>query len=155
MTVRVSSAEKIRKVSSPSHPVRVRHTDHAASAEFEAEEFTPERDFELAVELDRTAPLTVVPHLRGDDGYFMLLLSPDGSQAEWQRELVPENGPLDVLLIADTSASMDPVAREAQSAFVGAFLSLLGAKDHFRLMTCDVERRWFLRDRAPVTEERV
>ncbi len=114
LRVKVNSATKISKISSASHAVRARHTEHSASAEFEAEEFTPERDFELTIEFDRSAALTVVPHRRGEDGYLMLLLSPDGHPGKWQRELVPENGPLEVMLIADTSASMDPAAREAR-----------------------------------------
>ncbi len=152
----VSSAMPIRSVTSATHEVRIRKTVHAASAEFSAEEYSPDRDFELAVELDRSQPLTVVPHRRADDGYFMLLLNPPGEGGgAWQRDLLPEAGALEVLLIADTSGSMDPAAREAQAAFVGALLAQLGPDDRFRLMTADVGVKWFREEAMAAGEETV
>ncbi|MHC4974482.1 MAG: VIT domain-containing protein [Planctomycetota bacterium] len=145
ISVNVSSAMPIRGLASPTHEVRARHTAHAASAEFDAQEYSPERDFELAVDVDRGRPLTVVPHRRGEDGYFMLLLSPpDAAQGgKWKRDLLPEKGPLDLLLIADTSGSMDPAARAVQESFLFSLLAQLGPKDRFRLMACDVDVAWF------------
>ena len=152
----VSSAMPIRSVTSATHEVRVRKTAHAASAEFSAGEYSPDRDFELAVELDRSQPLTVVPHRRGDDGYFMLLLNPPGEgNGAWQRDLLPEAGALEVLLIADTSGSMDPAARKAQAAFLGALLAQLGPNDRFRLMTADVGVHWFRKEAVAAGEEAV
>ena len=60
-----------------SHPCRVRTTVHSAKVEFEAEEYTPDRDFELQVQV-KSPPggLTIIPHRRGDDGYFMLMFQP-------------------------------------------------------------------------------
>src|SRR5262245_8716540 len=49
ITVKVSSAEPLAAAVSPSHSCRTRMTDHAASVEFEATEYTPDRDFELRV----------------------------------------------------------------------------------------------------------
>ncbi|MHC4818771.1 MAG: VIT domain-containing protein, partial [Planctomycetota bacterium] len=147
--VNVSSSMPLLGVASPTHEVRVRHTPHAASAEFDAQEHSPERDFELAIDVDRGRALTVVPHRRGEDGYFMLLLSPpDASQGKWQRDLLPERGALDLLLIADTSGSMDPAARAAQAAFIDSLLALLGPKDRFRLMACDVGVAWLEKEGA-------
>jgi len=138
--VSVSSTMPIRSIASPTHEVRAKRTDHAATADFEAEEDTPQRDFEIDIEVERGDALTVVPHRRADDGYFMLLLSPpDPAQGQWQRELTPERGPLDLLLLADTSGSMHRAAREAQAAFVGSLLSLLGPNDRFRLLATDVD----------------
>ncbi|HET6202452.1 MAG TPA: VIT domain-containing protein [Planctomycetota bacterium] len=156
LQVSVLSTMPIRAVASPTHEARIQHSEHAASAEFDAQEVSPDRDFELALELDRTEALTVVPHRRAEDGYFMLLLSPpDAAAATWQRDLLPENGALEVLILADTSGSMDPAARKTQSAFVSSLLSLLGEKDRFSLMTCDVETRAFRDEPSPCTEERV
>ncbi|MHC4452282.1 MAG: vWA domain-containing protein, partial [Planctomycetota bacterium] len=146
----------IVSVECPSHQVRARKTDHAASVEFDAEEYSPERDFELRIGLDRSQPLAVVPHRRADDGYFMLLVSPPDAEAgAWKRELMPEAEPLDVILVADTSGSMDRSARAAQATFIQAMLSLLGTKDQFRLLTCDVTAQWFNANSIAVTEENV
>ena len=148
-----SSTVPIEKVECKSHEARVRKTGNSASVEFTASEFAPDRDFEVQIGLGRTQGLTVVPHRRGADGYFMLLLSPPGADGVLQRQLVPEGAPLDLLLIADTSGSMDQAARSAQQSFLTALLGCLGQKDRFRLMTCDVTARW-LREEEMAADEK-
>jgi len=156
LDVSVSSKMAIEDIGSPTHEVRVRKTAHSARVEFDAEEYAPDRDFELSIDVARGHGLTAVPHRRGDDGYFMLLLSPpDASQGQWNRELMPEGKPLDVLVIADTSGSMDGPARAKQSQFVSALLSLLSAKDRFRLMTADVHVDWFRDQPVAPSEDNV
>ncbi len=137
------STTPITAAASPTHDVRVTRTAHDATLEFSADEYVPERDFEVVFDVERTRPLTVVPHRRGADGYFMLLLAPPDAEASgWQRELVPEGDPLDVIFIADTSGSMGPVQRREQRAFLESMLALLGPRDRFRLMACDATIRW-------------
>ena len=59
----------------------VDQTAHSAHVEFAAQEYTPTRDFEVVVELDgRQSDVVLIPHRRGDDGYFMLLLTPPGAR---------------------------------------------------------------------------
>ena len=145
--VNVSSAETLESVSCPSHECRVRTTEHAAKVEFEAEQYSPDSDFELRVRTHtRAGTLTAIPHRRGDDGYFMLLL--DGPQPDDQG-IAPESEPLDVLVLADTSGSMWGPARETQIAFVEALLGALGERDTFNLMTCDSHRRWVFERSQP------
>ncbi len=155
IAVNVVSAAAIRDVSSPTHPVTLRKTDHEAVVEFGAQEYAPDRDFEVAVTVGRGDGLSALAHRRGDDGFFMLLLSPpDPATAGWQRDLVPEGDPLDLVLVADTSGSMDPASRGAQAAFLSALLAQLSAKDRFRLLACDVEPRFLLgEDALPASEE--
>ena len=144
IAVHVHSSAAIAAASSPTHSVRTRRSAHTATIEFDAETFTPARDFEATVELAQRDPLTAVAHRRGDDGYFMLLLSPpDEGGSAWKRELLPDGEPLDLVLMADTSGSMDGAARRAQSDFIAALLQLLGPDDRFRLMTCDVAANWW------------
>ncbi|MHC4471363.1 MAG: VIT domain-containing protein, partial [Planctomycetota bacterium] len=154
--VSVDSTAPIRSAASPTHEVRARVTEHSAVLEFDAEEYRPDRDFEAAIRLDRSRPLTVVPHRRGEDGYFMLLLSPpDPAAGDWERGLLPEGEPLHLVLVADTSSSMDDAARKAQAELIQALLSLLGPEDSFELATSDVTVRWFRERPAPVTERNV
>src|SRR6185503_4619862 len=97
--------------------VRVTQTAHAATLDFSAAEFRPDRDFEAVIGLDAASPLRVVTHRRGDDGYFLLVFTPPGDTGAaggWKRELTPEGKPLDVVLVADTSGSMGPAERAAQ-----------------------------------------
>lgn len=153
MAVNVTSAATIADVSSATHPVVVRKTEHEAVAEFGAQAYVPERDFELAVTVGRGPGVAALSHRRGEDGFFMLLVAPpDPAASGWQRDLVPDGAPLDLVFVADTSGSMDPAAREAQSAFLSAMLAQLTAKDRFRLMACDVEPVWVVGAPKPATE---
>lgn len=153
LRVSVTSTQAIAGAACPSHPVRTRQTAHEAVVEHEASEVTPERDFELRIAMAQGAPLTLVPHRRGDDGYFALLLQPpDPAASGLRRELVPERGALRTLLLLDTSASMDGPARAAQRRFVQAFLAQLSAKDAFELWTCDLGVRRFRDAAVPATE---
>jgi tetratricopeptide (TPR) repeat protein len=147
--VSVESTLPIAAAECPSHAATIRKTEHQVRIEHVAEEVTPERDFEVSVDLAAVAPLTVVPHRRGPDGYFLLLLSPpDAGTAGLARALTPEGDPVDLILLADTSGSMDGAAREAQASFVEGLLSLLGPTDTFRLATYDREVRWFREEAA-------
>ena len=125
-----------------SHAVRARKTAQQAVLEYDASEVTPERDFEARFTLDRTSPLALIPHRRGSDGYFMLLVQPpDAASAGLVRELLPERGPLHLLVLADTSGSMDAAARGAQQQVLAGLLAQLSPKDQFELWTCDVNVR--------------
>src|ERR1043166_2711252 len=136
--VNAQSSAPIVSASSPTHEVHVVQTAHAATIDFAASQFTPDRDFEVVFALDGTSPLRVVPPRRGEAGYFMLLFAPpDASADTWKRELMPEGGPLDVLFVADTSGSMGPGERAAQRAFIESSLALLGESDRFRVMAFD------------------
>jgi tetratricopeptide (TPR) repeat protein len=144
--VKISSAVPLRRVASPTHPTRNSLTAHAAHAEFSALEYTPAEDFEVLAELDGRQPeLVLIPHRRGDDGYFMLQLTPPGapaSQEGWQRQTLGDGPPLELLIVADTSASMDAASRNLQAEFVAAILGSLGPKDKFNLAACDVDCPW-------------
>ena len=103
----------------------------------------PTRDFEAVVELDAGRPdVVVVPHRRGDDGYFMLQLTPPGSNGEWDRPILANGDPVNLLILADTSASIDASQRATQATFIGSLLSALTPKDTFNLATCDVTTDW-------------
>ncbi len=156
LLVRIVSETPLGEVASPTHECRINQTGHEAEVEFTAQQYSPEQDFELAVAVKGRQDLVALPHRRGEDGYFMLQLTPpDASDAGWQRELLPEGEPLDLLLIADTSGSMDAAARANQEKFLSSTLSLLGEKDTFRLMVCDAEAAWIESERLPATDATV
>lgn len=154
LNVRVNSALPIKNISCPTHSARINRTAHSAQVEFTAKEYTPTSDFEVEIAVDNKAnPLTVVPHQRGDDGYFVALVTPPGKDGAWQRELVPDGQPLELFILTDTSGSMDETARSNQDAFLAALLGSLGKDDRFHLATCDNEVRWFTRKRGMKSEE--
>ncbi len=137
-----------------SHTVRSEMTDHSAHVEFSAQEYAPDRDFELVFELDeRQSDVVVIPHRRGDDGYFIIQLMPPSPGGNWQREVLPDGEPLNLLVLCDTSASMDSTKREQQREFVASLLSSLSPDDRFRLAACDVDTVWCVEDAAAATDE--
>jgi Vault protein inter-alpha-trypsin domain/von Willebrand factor type A domain len=148
--VDVSSAEPLADVSCPTHACRIRTSEHASRVELEAQEYRPDRDFELAVR-SAAAPgaVTLVPHRRGDDGYFMLLFTPPAAAARPSAQ----SEPLDVLVLADTSGSLWGAPRAAQMAFLETLLGALSERDTLDLATCDVETRWAFGKGQPCTAE--
>jgi tetratricopeptide (TPR) repeat protein len=154
--VSVHSTIGLEKIASATHEGRIRRTVNTGTFEYDAEECSPDRDLEVAVTLARGAPLTVLPHRRGEDGYFALLLSPpDPASGAWKRDLIPEGDPLDVILLTDTSGSMDEAQRAAQADFVQGLLLLLGENDTFRLLAADVGVHAYRNKPVPATEEHV
>ncbi len=145
LTVTVNSALPLKAVTCPTHTVRTQQTGHSAQVEFAAQEYSPNRDFEVVCEIDaKQSDVVVVPHRRGDDGYLLVQLTPPGADGNWQRELLPEGKPLNVVLLCDTSASMDSEKRKQQAEFVATVLSTLGVDDRFLLGACDVGVEWFV-----------
>ncbi|MBN2291417.1 MAG: hypothetical protein JXM70_03270, partial [Pirellulales bacterium] len=141
--VKINSAVSLSKVTSPTHPARINRTDHSARVEFSAQEYTPTSDFEVVVETDgRQSDVVMIPHRRGDDGYFMLQLTPPSDSGQWQRDVLPDGDPINLLILADTSASMDEDSRRQQAELVASLLGSLTAKDTFNLATCDVGTHW-------------
>jgi len=140
--VTVNSANSLKNVSSPTHTVRGSKTAHSARVEFNAREYTPTRDFEVVIETEgKQSDLVMIPHRRGEDGYFMLQLTPPAA-GEWQRELLPDGKPLELVILADTSASMDSGQRQRQAEVVAALLGALTPRDQVNLAGCDVDCDW-------------
>ena len=145
--VLVNSALPLKKVESPTHPARIEQTERSASIAFSAQEYSPTRDFELVCDLDgKTSDVVTIPHRRGDDGYFMVQLSPPAAEGNWQREVLPDGEPIDLLLVCDTSGSMDRANRKTQAAFVAAVLTSLGEDDRFNIAVTDAETKWLFKN---------
>ena len=151
LTVTVNSTLGLKSVTCPTHSVRTQHAGHSAQLEFAAQEYSPTRDFEVVCEVDQQqSDVVVVPHRRGDDGYFLVQITPpfhrDGNAnaaGEARRNaLIPEGKPLQLVLMCDTSASMDSEKRKQQTEFVATVLASLGADDRFVIAACDVGTVW-------------
>jgi len=142
--VKIHSALPLSRVQSPTHAAtRIRNTRNSAQVDFTAQEYTPERDFEVVMDLDpQYDDVVLIPHQRGDDGYFLLLVHPPGDGGGWKRALLPDSQPLELLILADTSGSMDATARQRQEAFLAALISSLGKNDTIKVAACDVGCTW-------------
>ncbi|MHB8861540.1 MAG: VIT domain-containing protein [Pirellulaceae bacterium] len=154
--VKISSAVPLSAVTCPTHATRIDMATHSARVEFAAQEYSPTHDFEIVVALDdKQADLVMIPHQRGDDGYFMLQVTPPSAGEIPVRDVVPDGTPLRLLVLADTSRSMDRDSRTAQSEFIVALLSSLSPKDSFNLATCDTECQWVFDKPVPAEESNV
>ena len=155
VTLTVASALPLKSVKSPTHPCRESFTPHAARLEFAAQEYTPTKDFEAAIELaDAAPPVTVIPHRRGSDGYFLLEVTPP-APPQSGRELVADTKPIALTLWCDTSASIDAADRRARAAMVAALLSALTPADTFDLAVTDIQTQFAFDKPVPATPENV
>ena len=143
LKVLVNSVQPLKGINCPTHPTRNQQTAQAAAVEFTAQEYTPTRDFEVIVELEpQRQEVVLIPHRRGEDGYFMVQLTPPAPTGDWQRELLTNGEPLHLLVLADTSASIDKTQRENQAQVLAALFAALTPKDTVNLATCDVNCDW-------------
>ena len=60
-----------------------------------------------------------------------------------------------MVLLCDTSASMDSEKRKQQAEFVATVLSSLGEKDRFMLAAADVETTWLSPEPMAATAENI
>jgi hypothetical protein len=156
LLVTINSVLPLAEVRSPTHSARIERTPHSARVEFAAQEYTPDRDFEVVVQLEPGQQnVVLIPHRRGDDGYFMCLLTPPVSGGGWQRETLPDGQPQQLLVLADTSGSMDAASRENQRQFLAALFGALTPEDRLNLAVVDVDCHWSFPASVPATAENV
>ena len=145
MTVTINSALALKSVTCPTHTVRSQQMAHSAQVEFVEQEYTPTRDFEVVCEVDQQqSDVVVVPHRRGDDGYLLVQITPPFNRDGGARlnEVIPDGNPLNIVLLCDTSASMDSEKRKQQTDFVNTVLSSLSPDDRYWIAACDVGTVW-------------
>ncbi|MFH1530986.1 MAG: VIT domain-containing protein [Pseudomonadota bacterium] len=143
LDVRIHSEAGLSAVTCPTHPARVETTAQGARIRFEAQEYRPDADFQVVVTPKTvTSGVRTLTHQRGDDGYFMVLFQPPEAAAPAGRTVLPDGEPLKLLLMADTSGSMDADTRRSQEAFLQVLLGALRPEDRFRLAACDATCVW-------------
>ena len=154
--ITVNSALPLKNVTCPTHPVRTQLTGNSAQLEFTAQEYSPSRDLEVVCEVDGSqSDVVIVPHRRGEDGYFLLQLTPPATTGNWQRQLLPDGQPVKLVLMCDTSASMDQEKRNQQAELIAAVLTSLGPEDRFQLAAADVNLDFLTSEPQAPTAENV
>ena len=68
---------------------------------------------------------------------------------------MPDGEPLDLLILADTSASLDRSARTAQGEFIATLFGSLTPKDRVNLACCDVECDWVFEQSLPAERKNI
>lgn len=139
ISVAVKDRAPLRALYSPSHAVDIeRNGDKAATIGYEAKNVLPDRDFDLyySVSTDAIAVnlLTYKPY--DEDGYFLLLVTPP---VEATGQAIAK----DVILVMDTSGSMDG-AKIVQARNAAKYvLDNLGERDRFNVVAFSTATRLF------------
>jgi Ca-activated chloride channel family protein len=139
VSVKVKSNVALKSLMSPTHAVDVaRKNDFEGTAVYEAGNVTPDKDFLLYfTQQDGDFGMNLVAQRgAGEDGYFMLLLSPKTETTEIVRR--------DVCFVLDTSMSMMEQDRWPQAKkALKAGLQTLNDGDRFNIVSFSTEaRKW-------------
>jgi Ca-activated chloride channel family protein len=128
----IKSRHAVQNVYSPTHAVKVtRSSDGEARVHFEAKGATLDKDFQLFYALGgQDVGLTVLTHrpTKGEDGYFLMLVSPRAELSKSQQV------PRDMVFVLDTSGSMEGPKMEQAKKALKFCLGHLGSQDRFALM---------------------
>jgi len=99
--VRIRSDAVIKTVFTPGFGSRISKKRRSAHVSFEARDYLPSRDFEVVLtEGDDKVGVDWISYKKGDDGYFMLFISP---ASELQADEIQAK---DIVFVIDTSGSM-------------------------------------------------
>jgi len=138
--VAIAAREEIKAVYSPSHDVHVeRDGPHRATALYHDEGVTPDRDFVLYCSLDEQEVGLEVLSFRepGDDGFFLMLVSPGAVPAD------TEVAAKDVFFVLDTSGSMRGEKLAQAQGAARYVLEHLNPEDRFNVIAFDSTVRPF------------
>ncbi len=152
MNVDFKSEVPIEELRSESHPddfVVVSHQPNYAQAAMELTEGDLSRDIVMAVQTKRprTGLDVITSHPKGEDGYFMMTLTPG-------EDLSSTAEPMDYVFLLDVSGSMsrdDKLAISRQS--VVAFIDSLGPEDRFECLAFNLAPTPLFRSLQPAATE--
>ncbi|MBI2920665.1 MAG: VWA domain-containing protein [Planctomycetes bacterium] len=151
VSVKVKSNVPLKSLMSPTHPVDVaRKSDFEGTAVFEATNATPDKDFLLYfTQQDGDFGMNLVAQRgAGEDGYFMLLVSPRAEATD--AEVVKR----DVCFVLDTSMSMAEQDRMPQAKkALKAGLQTLNVGDRFNIVAFSTEARKWKEQLVECTQE--
>ncbi len=148
ISVDVKDRAPLRAIYSPTHPVQVvRGGDQAATVGYEARDVRPDRDFDLyySVSTDAIAVNLLSYKPFDEDGYFLLLVTPP---AEAEGEAVAK----DVVLVLDTSGSMDGEKIGQAKGAARYVLDNLGERDRFNIVSFSTATRLFSDKPVPASQ---
>jgi len=134
--VELESKQPLKSIYSPSHSVEIkRHGSNRATVGFETTDAKPDTDFALyfAPEKDELGVNLIAHKTGGDDGYFLLLVSP-GVETK-AKKIVPK----DVAFVLDTSGSMAGKKLEQAKKALQFCVENLNDEDRFEIIRFSTE----------------
>jgi Ca-activated chloride channel homolog len=147
--VTVRSRSEISAIYSPSHEIEVQRSDaKTAEVVYREGDVLPDRDFVLYYGLgDGDLGMNLISYKPdGDDGYFLLLVSPP------EMANTPEIVARDVILVLDVSGSMRGEKMEQAKGAAQYLLDQLGPEDRYNIITFSTGIRVLAPDLLPASE---
>ena len=149
----IKSQAPIHSVYSPTHAIDLkRKSDKLVEVEFAKSQAALDKDFQLfyatgSSEIGLT-PVTYRP-VSAEDGYFMLLISPQVEATKDKRT------PRDLVLVVDTSGSMSDVKMSQAKQALRLCLKQLGDKDRFGLIAFSTGVRTYKDDLTDASPDQI
>lgn len=134
--VEIAGDRPLKSIYSPSHAIDIkRHGPNRATVGFETTEAKPDTDFSLyfAPEKDELGVNLVAHKVGGEDGYFLLLVSP-GMETK-DKKVAPK----DVAFVLDTSGSMAGKKLEQARKALQFCVENLNSGDRFEIIRFSTE----------------
>ncbi len=151
--VEIRSRDAMRAIYSPTHQDRVyieRDGDYRATVGYEETDILPDEDFELVYTVSQEeVGLNLLTYREPpDDGFFLLLVAPSVEVEEGR--VIPR----DVILVLDTSGSMEgEKIEQAQEALIYV-LEHLNEEDRFNVVAFSTGLQQYARGLRPASEAR-
>jgi Ca-activated chloride channel homolog len=148
--VALESNEAIRTIYSPSHDVAiVRDGDYRATVSYEANNVTPDNDFDLyySVSPEQIGLNLLSYQEAGEDGFFLMLVAPTVAVD------VAAFPSRDVILVLDTSGSMAGEKMDQAKEAARYIVEHLNAEDRFNIVAFSTGVRSFAPALAPVSSD--
>ncbi len=134
--IAIESQGEIKNVYSPTHAIELKRDSHHATAVYKAENQAPSSDFRLLFDIDSgklgASVISYRPKAE-DDGYFLLLASPEIKRDAAER---PKKT---VVFVVDRSGSMSGVKIEQAKGALKFVLNNLREGDLFNIIAYDSE----------------
>lgn len=129
IAVKLNGKQGLRTIWSPSHTVKTdRPENNKAKVSFDEKNAVQDKDFLLYYSLsDKDVAANLITHkVDGEDGYFLLSLAPPLKAAATQAK--------DIVLVADTSGSMQGEKMEQAKKALKYVVTALGANDRLGIV---------------------
>lgn len=145
----IYSSAPVKNIYSPSHDVDVIMRPHGASLGYEAKNLLPDRDFILyyTVSEEDLGMNLLTFRESGEEGYFMMMLSPG--------DLAGSSQSKDVLFVFDTSGSMSGEKMEQARQALRFCMNSLDRDDRFGIVQFATQETLFRREMVPANEKNI
>ena len=148
VNVKLSSKQGLRTIWSPSHTITLDKTnDHLAKVAYLGKDTVPEKDFMLYYSVsDKELSANVLTHKDTDeDGYYLLTVTPPVE--------TKQIGSKDIVLVVDTSGSMEGKRMEQNKKALKYLVNALNANDHFSIVEFNTDVEHFKSNLVQATPE--